>query len=138
MIFISAAQEQCKNLFSNLENMSQRFSLSFYPDVWTHNNTNTDTSSGFCVPNRRIISLLWIIARTQNIFFSPSLPVPHAGVGDLHSRRAGVESGEVRQHWRAHEPRPGPAEGSHHAPWLQSRGEPIRGTRIPAAVWWTL
>lgn len=58
------------------------------------------------------------------------LPVPHAGVGDLHGGRAGVEPGEVRQHRRAHEARPGTAEGSHPAPWRQSRAEASERGRI--------
>lgn len=43
-------------------------------------------------------------------------PVPHAGVGYLRRRRAGVEPGQVRQHRRAHEPGPGSAERPHPAP----------------------
>ncbi len=52
-----------------------------------------------------------------------SRPVPHAGVGDLQSRRAGMEASEVRQNRRTHKPRPWTPERSHHAPWLLRREE---------------
>lgn len=72
-------------------------SLRFDSDVSTQNT------------QRQTKSALTHTSRTR------SSPVPHAGVGDLDRRRAGVEPGQVRQHRGAHEARPGTAERTHPA-----------------------
>ena len=91
----------------------------------------------------RCLGLRWVKKLSKGIleneeedFLSVcSWPVPHAGVGDLQSWRAGVEPGEVRQDRRTHEPRPGAPERSHHALCLLWREESDRDIKtFPAAL----